>query len=114
MKTRMCKVKECLCIAHWNPSYVVCSPDSSNKFRMDSNLDICDVHKEKFTLVDLLPDDMFKQIQKMFSSTFIMPPKRENITLEWLPIVADSIPVFNAAGRKVMDVPVINRPEIPK
>jgi hypothetical protein len=114
MNTRMCKVKDCLCIAKWVPGYVVTMPDNDRKFDMLSNLDICDIHKNLFTLKDLLTDDMLKAIQIMFKNSVLTEPKRENFTLYWQEILPASLEAYLANGAKFADIPLINRPEKPR
>jgi hypothetical protein len=82
---RGCVVPGCLELSKWNPCVKVILPGNDIPFALDfSNLAICDTHKERFVLSDVVTPDRLKQIQLLFKYTNLTEPTLEGMTLTWV------------------------------
>jgi hypothetical protein len=108
---RGCVVNGCLELAKWVPCVKVLLPDNDNPFKLDfENLCICETHKTRFTITDIITARRLLDIKNLFRLSFLTEPKLEYMTLTWL---ADShtilLPVFDSNGKPIGNVNVINK-----
>lgn len=102
-----CLVKGCMCLAKWNPSVLVTI--DNHKSRLDFQIPVCDNHKATLKLGDIVPDETLKVIQNMYKSNFIHPPTLNNMTLEWMPDIPNTIKVYTDTGKEIGAVGVKHR-----
>lgn len=108
---RGCIVKGCLELAKWLPCVAVRLPDNDRPFKLDfENLCICDTHKNRFTLNDIITDKRLSEIQTMFKMTFLTQPTREHMTLSWVKdTFRTQIPLFDSNGKPLGEINIINK-----
>jgi hypothetical protein len=108
---RGCVVNGCLELSKYVPIVKVKLPDNDNPFALDFNqLAICQTHKDKFTIKDIITDKRLLDIQRLFMLSNLTQPRLEHMELTWqFDTFRTQIPLIDSLGNPLGNIPVINK-----
>ena len=99
-----CSAPGCNLIAEWKPVVVVKTPENDRSFELAFAYFMCDEHKQKLTVDDIVGNSNIETLKKMFKEKFIYPPKKENMSLKWETLY---ISIFTPNGSPIGKTPLI-------